>query len=210
MLIAIAAISSGCAATNGVRYVYQDGDYGVVGIPENTNRWPTRYHDQAEKLMTAHFPDGHEIVRAEEVIEGSRTLILKGTKSAEIAPQFPSELVKIAKLGRTDSRSQADTLKVTECRIIYRKSRHHEEGFAQPPTLTPTQYVDPNAVERRKAAASEKSDDWKAETARTERRKQPDHPSDTWFDEEDDHMKTGRDHSGPKWDDRVLKEDAFR
>ncbi len=185
MLIALTAACSGCVSPNCARYVYQDGDYGVVGIPENTNCWPTKYRDQADKLMVAHFPDGHEIIRAEEVIEGSRTLTVKGTKTAELTPQFPAELVKIAQLGRTDSRSQADTLKIKECRIIYRKSLHREEGFALLPNLTPTQYVDPNAVERRKAEKPEKSDDWQGGTNPKAHAKDQETPSDTWSDEND-------------------------
>ena len=196
MLIAIATLSSGCASTNGVRYVYQDGDYGVVGIPENTNCWPSHYRDQAEKLMIAHFPGGHEIVRAEEVIEGSRTLTVNGTKTAELTPQFPTELVKIAKLGRTDSRSQADILKIKECRIIYRKSLRHEEVFALLPTLTPTQYVDPNAVERRKTAKPESSNGWEGETAKKEHRNEPGGPSDTWLYDDEDPMETGESRTG--------------
>ena len=53
--------SAGCAASGQARYVYQDGQYGVVGIPENTSQWPTYYRDQAEKLMTRHFPEGFEM-----------------------------------------------------------------------------------------------------------------------------------------------------
>ena len=70
----LAAFSSGCATTQSVRYVYQDKNFGVIGMPENTNRWPTYYHRKAEKMMAEHFPEGFEIVRAEEVTEGSRTL----------------------------------------------------------------------------------------------------------------------------------------
>jgi hypothetical protein len=82
-----------------VRYVYQDKNFGVIGMPENTNRWPTYFHRKAEKLMGEHFPDGFEIVRAEKVTEGSRTLKIEGSKTAEIGPQVPAELVKIAKFG---------------------------------------------------------------------------------------------------------------
>ena len=68
----LAAITSGCATTQSVRYVYQDRNFGVIGMPENTNHWPTYYHHKAEKLMGEHFPEGYEVVRAEEVTEGSR------------------------------------------------------------------------------------------------------------------------------------------
>ena len=95
----LALLTSGCATTQSVRYVYQDRDFGVIGMPENTNRWPTYFRRKAEKMMGDQFPEGYEIVRAEEVTEGSRTLTIAGSKTAEINPQIPAELLKIAKLG---------------------------------------------------------------------------------------------------------------
>jgi hypothetical protein len=143
---------SGCAQTHGVRYVYQDRDFGVVGMPENTDCWPTHYRRQGEKLMDAHFPRGHEIVRAEEVIEGERTLKVEGSSSAEVSPQISKSLLKVVKLGHSASRSEAETVKVKECRIIYRRTDSAKPtGYAGAATLTPTLYVDPNAAERRKA-----------------------------------------------------------
>jgi hypothetical protein len=143
---------SGCAHTQGVRYVYQDRDFGVVGMPENTDCWPTYYRRQGEKLMDAHFSEGHEIVRAEEVIEGERTLKVEGSNSAEVSPQISKSLLKVVKLEHSASRSQAETVKVKECRIIYRRAGSAKpKGYAGAATLTPTLYVDPNAVERRKA-----------------------------------------------------------
>ncbi len=146
----LAAFCGGCASSQGVRYVYQDGDYGVVGLPENTDRWPTRYRHQAEALMTSHFPEGHAVVRAEEVVEGSRTLKIEGTHTAEVSTQIPAALLNAVKLGRTASRSQADSLKVKECRIIYKRIGRSEasERFAPAPSLAPTMYIDPNIAER--------------------------------------------------------------
>lgn len=151
-LLLVSALS-GCAGIEPARYVYQDGEFGVVGIPENTDRWPHHYRRQAEALMASHFPEGHEIVRAEEVVEGSRTLKVEGTRTAELAPQLPTELLKVAKLGRTASRSQSDTLDIKECRIIYRRAARpaFAETFAEAPELSPRQYIDPNAAERSKA-----------------------------------------------------------
>src|SRR3954452_1624479 len=145
------AALSGCAQTQGVRYVYQDRDFGVVGLPENTDRWPTHYRRQAEHLMDSHFPQGHEIVRAEEVIEGERTLKVEGSRHAEVEPELTNSLLKVAKLGHSASRTQADVVKIKECRIIYRRADGPEKGYARAATLTPTLYVDPNAVERKKA-----------------------------------------------------------
>jgi hypothetical protein len=162
-MIAVPALVSGigCAGMHEARYVYQDGEFGVVGIPENTNLWPYYYRDQAEALMKAHFPDGHEIVRAEEVVEGSRTTTFKGTNTAEIAPHLPTPLLSVGKIGLTTDRSQADSVKIKECRIIYRKTPASapSEPFAALATPTPAPYVDPNALERRKAAGEEKKPD---------------------------------------------------
>ena len=153
-LILLVSTSCGCAGTQGVRYVYQDGNFGVVGMPENTDRFPSHYRHKAEKLMEEHFPDGHEIVRAEEVIEGERTEKVEGSRTAEVAPQAGTALINIAKLGRTSSRSTADTTKIKECRIIYRRIGSPEvpSGFAIAADPTPTQYIDPNAFERKKLA----------------------------------------------------------
>ena len=147
---------SGCAATNQARYVYQDGQYGVVGIPENTSTWPTFYHDQAEALMAKHFPDGYEIVRAEEVVEGSRTLTVNGTNAAKVEAATVVPFLKLGTLGRTASHSQADNVKITECRILYRKKGCEtvpEPGFADRATLSPEPYIDPNADARHHVVA---------------------------------------------------------
>ncbi len=148
-----ACLSGGCAASQGVRYVYQDGDFGVVGMPENSDAWPTHYRSRAEKLMEAHFPEGHEIVRAEEVVEGERTRTSEDSKSAEVLPQLPSPLLSVARIGRSENVTQADTLKIKECRIVYRRTGVPDKakGYASAAGLNPTRYIDPNDLERRKS-----------------------------------------------------------
>ena len=37
----LALMAPGCANMDAARYVYQDGEFGVVGIPRNTDHWPT-------------------------------------------------------------------------------------------------------------------------------------------------------------------------
>lgn len=166
LVVAPVLISTfGCAGMHEARYVYQDGEYGVVGIPENTNAWPDYFRDQAEALMKAHFPEGHEIVRAEEVVEGSRTTTVKGTNTAEIAPHLPAPLLSIGKIGLTADRSQADSVKIKECRIIYKRAGTTlpPPDFAAAATSTPIPYVDPNAAERRRAATGEAAKEEKSE-----------------------------------------------
>jgi hypothetical protein len=147
----------GCVSGGEARYVYQDGQFGVVGIPENTSRWPNYYRQQAEELMARHFPEGYEVVRAEEVVEGERTLTVGGTSSAEVGPGLPDALLRVAKLGRTATRNQSDQVKIKECRILYKKKEPgaptRSGEFAERATWTPTLYVDPNEAARRHEVA---------------------------------------------------------
>lgn len=145
----------GCSGAREVRYVYQDAYAGVIGMPANTSQWPTYYRKHADKLMEKHFPEGYEIVRAEEVVEGSRTVTINGSTAAEIQPSASSNLVTVGKLGRTKSRSQADSLKIKECRILYRKSEpvdpQKQLEYAERAMWTPAPYIDPNALDRKLA-----------------------------------------------------------
>lgn len=147
----------GCSGAREVRYVYQDGHSGVIGMPANTSKWPKYYRKHADKLMEQHFPGGYEVVRAEEVVEGSRTLTINGSNSAEIQPTASSQLLAVGKLGRTSSRSQSDSLKIKECRILYRKTEHLDPKsqieYAEQAMWTPAPYIDPNALDRRLAKA---------------------------------------------------------
>ncbi len=143
----IALGTLGCSGAREVRYVYQDGHSGVIGMPANTSKWPKYYRKHADKLMEQHFPDGYEVVRAEEVVEGSRTLTINGTNSAEIQPTASSQLLAVGKLGRTSTRSQSDSLKIKECRILYRKAEHLDPQsqleYAERAMWTPASYIDP-------------------------------------------------------------------
>ena len=138
----------GCASTSDARYVYQDGEFGVVAIPKNTTEGPDHYREQAEALMAQHFPQGYEIVRAEEVVEGSRTLTVGKTGNTELTPQVTPHLLALLKVGASMTRNQADTMALRECRIIYKKADPHSApttgGFAPEAALTPTCYHDPN------------------------------------------------------------------
>ncbi len=77
---------SGCGELPVARYVYQDGEFGVVAIPVNTSLDRVNYRAQAEELMARHFPEGYEIVRAEEVNEGERTLDVGKKTEVETDP----------------------------------------------------------------------------------------------------------------------------
>jgi len=143
----------GCVSPSDARYVYQDSQFGVVAIPKNTPQGSKHYREQAEALMAQHFPQGYEIVRAEEVVEGSRTLTVGKTGNTELAPQVSPQVLALLKVGGSMSRSQADTMNLKECRIIYKKADPNSTtaagGFAPEPSLTPTCYVDPKTEARR-------------------------------------------------------------
>jgi hypothetical protein len=134
---------------------FQDGEYGVVGIPVNT------YHDrldvrvQAEELMARHFPEGYEIVRAEEVHEGERILDLGNRTElvSEPAVKALSQVIQLGKVDRTTSFEEKDKLQARECRIIYKKKLARTPGgpgrFAAAASLSPPRYIDPNEIVRR-------------------------------------------------------------
>ena len=149
-------VLAGCASTPKARYVYQDGEFGVVAIPVNTADGSNRYRKQADRLMARHFPKGYEIVRAEEVVQGSRTLTVGKTGSTELAPQSSSHLLAQVKVSGSMTQNEANTSSVTECRIIYKKagishSASARAGFASEASLEPTCYIDPNAEARKQA-----------------------------------------------------------
>lgn len=153
VLLSIACLTAvGCATTGDVRYVYQDGQFGVVGLPKNTSQWPTNYRKRAEALMAKHFPQGYEVIRAEEVVEGSRVLTSNGTNSAMFEPGGGGHIINLGKMGRTSSRTQADTVPITECRIFYKRADDGEAvkpgEYANKAEMTPSLYVDPNARAR--------------------------------------------------------------
>jgi hypothetical protein len=150
LILGWSVTGTGCVGFVEARYVYQDGYFGVVGIPSNTTTWPRDYRAQAEALMKAHFPDGYEIVRAEEVIEGVRTLVLDGKTTAQVSPTLPAPLPAVGglSLGRTASRTQSDSVKIKECRIVYKRagSLDPEPGFSADPEVSPARYRDPDGV----------------------------------------------------------------
>jgi hypothetical protein len=140
------------------RYVYQDHDFGVVAIPMNTYLGKMSFRDEAEALMARHFPDGYEIVRAEEVNEGERTLDVGRKTQIETEPNFSAlnQMIKLGKLDQTTSFEQKDKIMVRECRIIYKRkaagSLVSTGQFAATSSINPRFYIDPNETVRRQNA----------------------------------------------------------
>jgi hypothetical protein len=150
--------AAGCMKPIVARYVYQDHEFGVVAIPINTYLGKVSFRDEAEELMAHHFPDGYEIVRAEEVNEGERTLDVGRKTQIETEPNVTAlnQMIKLGKLDQTTSFEQKDKIMVRECRIIYKRKSHpqavHAGQFAAMSSLNPRFYIDPNETVRRQNA----------------------------------------------------------
>ncbi len=121
--VAIALAFAGCRSQPDARYIYQDGEFGVIGIPQNSPYGRKDYRQQAEELMDRHFPEGHEIVRAEEVVEGQRVLDKSRKSEFETDPAISAlnQKINIGKIAQTTSTQQKDSLPILESRIIYKR-----------------------------------------------------------------------------------------
>ena len=122
--------TSGCSTPMVARYIYQDGEFGVVGIPVNNYQKKVDFRAQAEALMARHFPEGYEIVRAEEVNEGERIRDVGRKTELETEPAVAvlNQIIRLGSLNRTTSFAEKDKLQVRECRIIYKKKSIHTPG----------------------------------------------------------------------------------
>ena len=117
------------------------------------------FRDEAEELMARHFPDGYEIVRAEEVNEGERTLDVGRKTQFETEPNVTAlnQMIKLGKLDQTTSFEQKDKIMVRECRIIYKRKSPTAASartgqFTAMSSLNPRFYIDPNEMVRRQNA----------------------------------------------------------
>jgi hypothetical protein len=152
--------SCGCYTPMVARYIYQDGEFGVVGIPVNNYQKRVDFRAQAESLMARHFPEGYEIVRAEEVNEGERIRDVGRKTELETEPAVAvlNQIVRLGSLNRTTSFAEKDKLQVRECRIIYKKKSIHTPGrtgqFASATSLAPPLYIDPNEIMRHQIKTS--------------------------------------------------------
>jgi hypothetical protein len=152
--LVLSLASAGCTTPLVARYIYQDGEFGVVGIPVNNYQKRIDFRAQAESLMARHFPEGYEIVRAEEVNEGERIRDVGRKTELETEPAVAilNQIIRLGSLSRTTSFAEKDKLQVRECRIIYKKKSIHTPGrtgqFASATSLAPPLYIDPNEILR--------------------------------------------------------------
>ena len=155
LMLGMAWLTTGCAASPDARYVYQDCEFGVIGIPRNSPYGRKNYDLQARELMVRHFPAGYEIVRAEEVVEGERTLATAIKKELETEPGLNAlhQMLKLGKFAHSSSIDEKDVTHITESRILYRRRPEGpptgSDGFASLASLAPALYLDPNEIARK-------------------------------------------------------------
>lgn len=156
--ILLVATVSGCMTQPQARYIYQDGEFGVIGVPQNSPYGRQDYTQQAQSLMARHFPDGYEIVRAEEVVEGQRILNRSHQSELETDPAFSAldQKIRLGKIAETMSTQTKDSLPILESRILYRRksagSVPGPNGYSTVSDLKPKLYLDPNDMAREQAA----------------------------------------------------------
>jgi hypothetical protein len=112
VMLTVGVLQSGCAA----RSVLRDPDYGIVAIPYNTNRWPTRFRDQAHKIMHEHFPQGYEVLREEEFVVGHATHYEDERVGGQV-----NLIGDFLSIGTSTGQGRATTTPQTEYRLHYRR-----------------------------------------------------------------------------------------
>jgi hypothetical protein len=123
---------SGCTTA---RLIESTPEGGVIAIPSNSNYWPMKYRDSAEKLMAQKCPNGYDIVYEKEVVVGQKT------STSELTDTAPGGDPTMQK-----TRVVTTTRPETEYRIAFRN--HRQPASAAPPAqittaARPTPVVEP-------------------------------------------------------------------
>ena len=118
-LVFFAVVLLGQLGCQTARYVRKDGGYGEVAIPANSNSWPYYNRDQAEKLMTKHFPEGYEVDVEEEAVIGQKTDYSENGAGG-VAPVRIGRGMNIG-VGIGNKSGTATTTNKTEWRLRYRR-----------------------------------------------------------------------------------------
>jgi hypothetical protein len=118
-LLLAAAVGCGSSA----RLINGSPDGGVVAIPSNSNYWPLKYRDEAEKLMAQRCPNGYEIVSEQEVVVGKTS-----TTNENVDRRSPtSSRYKVEQTSTSTTTSVNDQ---TEYRITFR-ARQQQSAVMQ-------------------------------------------------------------------------------
>jgi hypothetical protein len=121
--VLLLATVSGCGTA---RMIESTPEGVVVAIPSNSNYWPFKYRDSAEKMMAQKCPNGYDIVYEKEVVVGQKSTTREFT---EVAPGGDSNQQRTSVV--TATRPE------TEYRIAFRS--HHPVAIAPPVTPTVVQ-----------------------------------------------------------------------
>jgi hypothetical protein len=116
------AAATGCGST--ARLVNGTPDGGVVAIPSNSNYWPMKYRDDADKMMAQRCPNGYEIVSEGEVVVGQTA-----TTNENVDHRTPTNSNSRYRVDQTTTQMTTTTSDKTEYRITFR---------AKPAAGTPT------------------------------------------------------------------------
>jgi hypothetical protein len=116
-------VAIGLTGCSSARYVLRDSDRGIVAIPANTNMWPWKHRDDADRLMNEHFPGGYQIDRELEEVVGKTTTTGEDTDGQTV--QLAGGLVT---LDTGQRRSASTTTDVTEYRIEYHRAERSERS----------------------------------------------------------------------------------
>lgn len=126
------------------RYVRKDGATGEVAIPSNSNSWPYYNRDQAQKLMSQHFPEGYEVDIEEEAVIGQKTDYSENGTGAGV----PIRLGRGVGLGVGigNKTGTATTTNKTEWRLRYRR-RGAKQGVTQGAEEVPALEIEEQAAD---------------------------------------------------------------
>lgn len=139
LLAALLLCQIGCQTA---RYVRKDGAYGEVAIPSNSNSWPYYNRDQAEKLMTQHFPEGYEVDVEEEAVIGQKTDYSENGSGAGVPIRIGRNMGIGVGIG--NKTGTATTTNKTEWRFRYRR-KNARQGAAQSAEEIPGLEINENA-----------------------------------------------------------------
>jgi hypothetical protein len=120
---------NGCASS--ARYVTKSSNGGIIAIPANTNSWPGYYHNQAEELMKAQFPDGYVVEHVDEFVTGTTQYTDTTTNRNSVAVLTDLGIAP-EKVNQHQTTSYQNN---TEWRIYYR--RKDAPAGSSPPALLP-------------------------------------------------------------------------
>lgn len=118
LLLSVVLASLTLTGCSSARQVSKDSESGVIAIPSSSS---SKHREKAQELMTAHFPEGYEIVKEEEVVIGKTTNWEK-KEGRGFTHEGDGFQVEFSAGGRGNTRGESTTIDKTEYRLYYRKA----------------------------------------------------------------------------------------